>query len=465
LLWLVTSPVLAVDIQGILPIAFDQPQVYGVLQPAGGGSPYAGEDIFGNPSFTISAFLDTGSSGIVIDPRTQTALGLPTAAGVTFSDVAIGGNTNFNVSVPLDLRIASSTAVDLDHLATLPSVYNQPFNSVRMQVGPTNISPDPASDALDIFGMPVMKGKTVVMDPKPLNVENFEDLDFMHTFIYDPGTPFHPSTQSTNPGIPSTSHHVKLSYGNFDKFTTTTPGTAEGPTQHHNPFIGPDPLNQLSDTPVADNTPGVRVAFGGHQTTGSFLLDTGAVTSFISSKLAGELNVRYAADTIGTDEPILEFSDQPGTHVPDQFIFPIQGIGGTATLAGFFLDHLIVETQEGGTGDHPNNLRYVRAPVLITDIELVDPLTLEVLTLDGVFGMNYMVASAFVLPDLSAVETAIGPYNWITFDEPNGILGLDLGIQVPEPGSIVLAAMGLLALAGYAWRHRGRVSGRQAPIE
>ena len=40
-------------------------------------------------------------------------------------------------------------------------------------------------------------------------------------------------------------------------------------------------------------------------------------------------------------------------------------------------------------------------------------------------------------------EASAGPFDWVTFDEPNGILGLDL-IAVPEPSSLVPPA--------WAWR-------------
>jgi hypothetical protein len=455
-------PAWAVDIDGTQPFAFDQPQVNGVLLPAGSQVPYSGKDILDNTTFNVLGFLDTGSSGIVIDSRMKPLFNIPVQAGVTYSDVAIGGNTDFSVTPNLDVRIAPSTASDVDHQATIPTVYNQLYSSTRLQIGPTNLSPDPESDPLNVFGMPVMLGKTVVMDPKPLNSPDLLNFDFMHTFIYNQGTPFNAAAANTNPGIPTTNHHVALSYGDFSRFSQTTPAGAAGPTLGHNPFIGPNPANQFAANPLPDSTPPVALDFGGIHVTGSFLLDTGAVTSFISTKLAADLHVRYQDNTLGTNHPVLELFDPahpnlPGTTLGTQFMLPIQGIGGAPVLAGFYLDDLVLHTLEGGLVDlDPNNIRYLHAPVMVNDLELLDPNTGQLITLDGVFGMNAMVASALLTADLNIDKTAFGPYNWVTIDEPNSLLGLDLGTQVPEPGSIVLGGFGFLLVGLHVCRKRIR---------
>ena len=90
--------------------------------------------------------------------------------------------------------------------------------------------------------MPTMAGKVVVMDPTPL--EDWENLDYMHAFVYNPGTPFTPGN-AASPGIPTTNRHIRLSYGSFDRFSEITPTGAPGPTLAHNPFIGPDPVAKL----------------------------------------------------------------------------------------------------------------------------------------------------------------------------------------------------------------------------
>ena len=122
-------------------------------------------------------------------------------------------------------------------------------------------------------------------------------------------------------------------------------------------------------------------------------------------------------------------------------------------LAGFNLTDLLLHTLEGGLDPNdPDNIRFLNAPVLVADITLYDPVADEELTLDGIFGMNFLLASATL--DFDQVNES--PFNWIVFDEPNGMLGLDLK-AVPEPTTFILAAIGLVAVAGQAWRRRRAV--------
>jgi len=445
----------AIDIHGVREASLDQPRVNVVVESAATGNPYTYENFFGGQSINMFVFLDTGASGIVISSAAADELDLPTEPGVEFHDVGVGGTTNFEVSTPITVRIAPYTEQNIDNINTYKQVYNQVTSPVRAQVGPTNVIVDPLVPPLDVFGMPVMMGKTVVMDPTPVN-----DLsDLMHTFIYDQGTPFNPNALDTNPGIPTTSHHVKLSYGDFSRFTETTPSGGPAPAIAHNPFIGPDPTLVLQDNPPLDPTPPVRIGFGGREASGSFLLDTGAAASFISTHLAAQLHVRYSGDFDGAPLEIFDplNPDEPGVTIANQFQLPIQGIGGIVTISGFFLDEMLLQTLEGGfLPDDPNNIRFVGAPMLVHDIEVVDPLTDQSLVLDGVFGMNYMAPSIAI--DFGDARES--PFRWITFDEPNGILGLDLGgLAVPEPGSYLLAGMGLAALAVVARRRRRRLVG------
>jgi hypothetical protein len=301
-------------------------------------------------------------------------------------------------------------------------------------------------DGINVFGTPVMKNKVVVMDARSVNTLQF---DTMRTYLYDPGTGYKAATNTTDPGIPSTTRTIKLSYGNFDSFTHTGTLDDQGnlvamsgttlaqnqPTLAHNPFIGPNPL-----APAGDGTPPIKVTFQTdannaatlHSATGSFLFDTGAAASMISTGVAAQLAVRYTSGTQGTDNARLETYDplhptNPGTPIADQFQLAIGGVGGTTTVAGFYLNSMLVHTVEGSaTNDNdPKNFRFLSAPVLVNDVKLS-----ATQTLDGIFGMNMLFGSVetqdTVLPDGSKVPFPValapGAFDWVVFDEPNGLL-------------------------------------------
>jgi hypothetical protein len=455
---------LATDIVGVLPGALDQPQINAIIRPSAGADPYVADDVFEGKGFNITAYLDTGASGILLDGdladnlQNATTTGLPrqTVNGnpVYFQDVGAVGTDVFGISQPFHLSVApyhpnidqkvldgetqynsdsSFQNVDL-------SYYNHSVPNVKAQISANTDPEDPGALAgVNVFGMPTMAGKVAVMDARPLNTLQF---DTMRTYLYNPNTPFNAAANDSDPGIPNTTRSIKLSYGTFDSFTKT--GTLDNtgtlvpftgtqlaqnqPTLAHNPFIGPNPLS-----PAGDTTPPVKLAFGNLTTSGSFLLDTGAGASMISSKLASQLDVRYVPGTQGTTDPQLETYDpahptNPGTPIGDQFQLTIGGVGGTTTLAGFYLKSMLVRTTQGNVANDndPKHIRFLDAPVFINDVKLNDSTAL-----DGIFGMNFLVASALtqnvVFGDQTVslpVALAPGAFDWITFDETTGLLNL-----------------------------------------
>jgi hypothetical protein len=473
---LLCAPAWATDIFGVLPAALDQPRVYAVIRPGTGANPYVYEDYdpFTNQTtkgFNIDpAYLDTGASGVLLSGDVSALLqntsngttGMPTqmynGKQVYYEDVGVVGSDRFKVTAPFSISIApfhpnteqqiadaqdaytttnSFSGIDL-------SFYNHTVNNVRATMSehedPNNPS---ATGPLNVLGVPVMKGKVVVMDNRPVNTF----FDTMRTYLYNKGTPANPAQRDSDPGVVQTTRTVKLSYGNFDKFTET--GTLDAgnnlvplpadqlaaniPTLDHNPFIGPNPVS-----PAGDTTPPVKISFNNRTTTGSFLLDTGAAASMISSQLASQLAVRYRPGTKGTDNPILETYDlanpsAPGSEIQDQFKLDIGGIGGTSRAAGFFLSSLLVRTTEGNLNNDldPKHLRFMDAPVLVNDIALKDPHSTSTLTLDGIFGMNFLVASALIeYQDLGGITVPLpvllgqGAFDWAVFDETDGLLKL-----------------------------------------
>ena len=358
---------------------------------------------------------------------------------VVYQDVGVGGSDNFNVSQPVYLGLAKNSAsADIDNWSTYPTVYNQTFGPVRLQIGQPPSDPLGVLEEFDVIGMPCMQGKVVVMDPKPVDAyATTGDTDAllsatMQTYLYNPHTPFNAATADSEPGIPPTNRHIRLSNASFDQFTQVTPTGAPGPTLAASPFIGPNPVALMNGV-TGDTTPGVTVAFDGQQATGSFLFDTGADTSFISTGMAAKLHVRYVAGTEGTSNSQLESYDPahptlPGTPVANQFQVQVSGVGGTVTDSGFYLDSMLLRTMEANPGNpnDPNNLRFVGAPVLVDDITVKNPATQQTLTLDGDFGVNNYVASCDL--DSTGLPNNLSPssFNWAVFDQPNGVLGMDV---------------------------------------
>ena len=250
------------DIDGVQAAALDQPQIHAFFRTTPNGVPLSADDGFGDTTFDVTAFLDTGTSGMLLSQETAQGLGIASSTfngqPVVYSDVGVGGSEFFDVSQPVYAALAPFTpSADVDNGLTYQTVYTQTYGPVR-----TEISQSPADDLvgpLDILGMPLLNGKVMVMDPRPVN-----DLGNMNTFVYDPGTPFNASTQDTNPGIPTTDRHVKLSYADFSRFTQVTPAGAAGPNLAANPFIGPDPTRHLTPNAPPDLTPPVQLSQGGH---------------------------------------------------------------------------------------------------------------------------------------------------------------------------------------------------------
>jgi len=410
------------DVPGVQPAALDQPRVNLYVARTPGNPIVATDPDTGDTTFDIQAFLDTGTSSDLLSQETYSALGINleqfNGQDVFYADTGVAGDEGFNVSEPLYSGIAPfSPIVDGTDITT----YNQTSGPFRYELNPNPVDPNSGQDPIDIVGMPVMQGKVMVMDPKPT-----DNLDLMNTYLYDPGTPFDSANADTAPGIPPTSFHVKLSYSDFSRFTAIDPPGAQPPDNFSNPMIGPDPVAQLDGAPP-DGTPPVTIGENNLSTTGTFLLDTGSAASFISQDMASRVGVSYVPGTYNNPDPNInpELQDANGNLIPNQFVIPIGGADGSSiTVAGFYLSSLTLQTQEGVP------IRFINAPVLVADVTVTDPNTGDQLTLDGDFGMNYMIAS-LSLDDTGSLSGARGtPWDWVTFDQQTGILGF-----APSTGS------------------------------
>ncbi len=405
-----SASVWAHDIEGVQPAALDQPRINMHLRREIKGKPLSagGAAKTEESTINIQAFLDTGASGILLSGKTASALGVKhrnakgakSDVAVRFHDVGVGGTDAFDVSEKLFIFIAPySTKSEPDE----ENEYPLSVGPMRTQISSGAGLIEMLTGGLDVLGVPAMKGKIVIIDPKP--VDKFDDM--MRCGLYERG----------KVKVPPTDRHVKLTYVDFKPFTRLEPANAEGPSLAANPMIGPSPVTAARNAP-APQTPSVVAKYKGQEVSGTWLLDTGAAASMISTKQAAKLGVTYAAGTMGTDNARFE-----GIPKDKQFSISVGGVGGTKKAAGFFLDALVIPTREG------DPLVYKPAPVLVNDISAQDPQTKETITLDGVLGMNYFSASAFVsqeglLPDIK--NMTVGPFEWIVIDEPQAVLGLKL---------------------------------------
>src|SRR5258706_7006832 len=170
------------DIEGTQPFSIDQPFVNAFVRRTADGAPLTATD----GTFNITdAFLDTGTSTIVLSQGTWQALGIneSTYNGhvVTYSDVGVGGSQDFSVSEPLYLALAPWPGDDtqLDNINTYQTYYDQRYGPYRIQLNrePT----DEINGPLDIFGMPVLQNKVMVFK-QPSDPVN---LDLPASYIYD----------------------------------------------------------------------------------------------------------------------------------------------------------------------------------------------------------------------------------------------------------------------------------------
>ena len=449
------------QIGGVLPTSIGLPEVNVVLRPAAGAPPYSGSDSFGSPLTNLRMIYDTGASGVILFEGPASALSIPAAqflgSDVVFTDVGVGGSTDFGVSDPVHMNTGNFVQEPPEPY-TSDADYPRQDADLRLQLGPAGSAALFLADfsQLGIVGVPAMLGRVSVINPKLAEVSLAEltPANTIHTYVYDPAVP-----AESGPGILAPDVRVELTLEAFDRFTQTAPAGAQGPTLGTNPFIGPDPLAALKGiSPPPTTPPGITLTLGASQVTGSFLLDTGSQISSISSALALGLGVRYwAPGDPGYDPafPATLVFDADGSLVPDQFTVDISGIAGITTIAGFDADSLLVRTLEGDPLDDadPAHLNFSGAPVFVQDIELLDPVTLDAFTFDGILGTNYLFGSG----DLSAlsgfpVPFREGPFEWLVLDlaaSPPS-LGLRFPAPVPVPvapayalvAAVILGALG-----------------------
>jgi hypothetical protein len=384
------------EIEGTYEASIDLPRILFLLKSSPNEPPLPiGED------FEINyAFLDTGASGILLSRETADYMQFDIDANAQYVDTGVGGDEYFDVSEPLYIGTADYEALDPYD----PDIYY--LNGLwRFQI--SREYAEWPMEPIDVLGIPVMAGRTVVL--RPITDFNIfgedEDWPYFTADIKDPN----------DPNIPSVDFQVAL---RFEKYIN--------PSNSQN--IPPLPV--LAYNPVIDN---ITIQRGGASSTGNWLFDTGGTVSIVSVVQGMALGL---VDENG--EPI----------VPPDFSVSIGGIGGEVEIPGFIIDKLSVPTLSGF------NLVFINARVCVHDIGVLDEDSGDFIILDGIFGDNFICASM----DTTTWDISSTPFDNIVIDTRNALLGFDVNSVYPLPNcqftdlnADCIVGMGDLSILSQHW--------------
>jgi hypothetical protein len=339
------------------------------------------DDLFGGSldlglgSFELNwAYLDTGVSSILFSKETATLMDIEIDPNGQYVDPGVAGEEYFDISEPLYLGVADYDDPEPEDQSHY--MLNGPYRAMVRQNEAEGLFEEP----LDILGMPVMFGRTVVFNTRaPSNLEYFTAR------IREPN----------DPAIPDVDFEVPI---RFEKYAMP-----------NDPRQIP-PLPVLAYNPVIDN---ITVEDGPYSSSGTFIFDTGGMISLISEAQAVNLGL-FDSNGVLIREP--------------DFSMPVGGIGdeGAVEIMGYILDRLIVPTLNG------YNLVYLNARVGVQDISILDETTGELITLDGIFGSNFLVATA----EITTLDLADTPFDNVVLDTQRAVLGFDVNDLYVLPPSI-----------------------------
>jgi hypothetical protein len=346
--------------EGVYEAALDLPRIYFLVKRDINKQPLNQKEEFESHY----AFLDTGASGILLSSETAESLGVSVDANARFVDVGVGGLEYFNVSEPLHVCLAGFGSQNPhDHRDY------KCFGPWRVQVRKSGAGL--LSEPIDVIGMPAMAGNIAVLNSGATN-----SLDYFAADI----------KKENDPKLPKADFKVALRLKKF-----TNPNSSEN--------IAPLPVS--AGNPVIDK---VVVSLGANQSEGTWLLDTGATVSMISTRQARKLGL--------TDQ-----SGQPLAKVV--FSLPVGGIGQMTTVNGFDIDRLTIPT----TGGY--NLIFKNARIGVQDIKYFDAEKNEEVVIDGILGSNFLCASAKMDGPLPS-DISQTPFDNIIIDLRNNTLGFDV---------------------------------------
>ena len=356
------------QIDGTLPFG-DPPYVWALFRRSPGGDPLPDPE-----ESMLQMYFDTGASGISLSRETREGLGISAEPNANFVDVGVGGEEEFDVSE--NLYIALADYHPLDEVGPTENDFHEDLGPWRMM-----LIKDYADSPIDIVGIPGMAGKSLVL--------KVEVLDFLGILI-----PYYVTKimESNDPCIPETDIEVKVQFTDFLYLS-------------HPNNRGPLPVSSYN--PVIEK---IQIDYEGNNSTGDWILDTGAQLSMMSTAQAETLGL---VDSNG--DPI----------VAPEFYQAIGGVGGDINVPIFLIDTLSIPTLNGF------ELIYENPYVGVLDVGTIDEDTGELVILDGILGDNFLGYSY----DMS-LNIAMGPYDNIVFDTQRAILGFDVNDTYQVPADI-----------------------------
>ncbi len=289
---------------------FDQPYVDVELlnqnQTTGHGlGPYgAGGEIFGVSLYPYNhLLLDTGANSItLVSNAAQDLVGHGLQNVGTFSDIGVAGATDFNLSAPYKLNFAGTDGV--------AHTLSQTSNDVRILTNPNFEFGGAAEDGgvPGLIGMPAMVGRVTTLD-----MTGMAGGDLF-----------------SSPSI-GVSFSNALPAGNGHRYTVPTNTSVTFDPRDGLPPGSPANAPVPSWAPVTFVT--ATVQFGNTSRVGTFLVDTGAQMSVISTALAFQLGLDTNNDGSLLDEAV--------------DTLPVTGVGGTVNVPVMAIDKLRLATTQG----------------------------------------------------------------------------------------------------------------------
>jgi len=324
--------------------AIDQPRLYAVVSdPAANNAIVTWDNPYGaaNETVLLTAYIDTGASGVAISRLHATGendlphldLGASDYLGA-FTEIGIGGSEVGDVTRPFGIRVRSGAAPESgEMLETEFDAFGDFSLWVRREIGESEYF-----DPINLIGMPVIRQRRLYLDTTPVAA-----WEPMVSHLLAPSAT-EPDTQATIPLV-------------LQDFIGDTPPAGEVlPSHSANPLV-----------------PNLVLQEGSRTATATWLLDTGAGSSFTSFAIAKSLGL--IPEQYATLAAFMAVYDGPTAE--------IGGIGATQVVPILSLDRLSVRSREGATLVWQN----------------LDLLVVDVAGLDGIFGMNLLVPSVTLDPD------------------------------------------------------------------